>query len=83
VIEKHLKKTTVAKIPLNESVILSAVNKGVPVVASRDRTKSPVKEFLDFSDQIFNTLMTAGGDEEDETDDKKGKKIGFGLLGRN
>jgi pilus assembly protein CpaE len=83
VIEKHLKKTTVAKIPLNESVILSAVNKGVPVVASRDRSKSPVKEFLDFSDQIFNTLMTAGGDEEDETDDKRGKKIGFGLLGRN
>ena len=48
VIEKHLKKTASAKIPLNEQVILSAVNKGVPVVASRDRSKSPVKELLDF-----------------------------------
>jgi len=83
VIEKHLKKTAIAKIPLNEQIILSAVNKGVPVVASRDRTKSPIKEFLDFADYMFTTLMSAGSSEEDETDDKKGKKIGFGLLGRN
>ena len=82
VIEKHLKKTAVAKIPLNEQVILSAVNKGVPVVASRDRSKSPVKELIDFSDYMFTSLMSASGDEEDEADDKKGKKIGFGLLGQ-
>ena len=54
VIEKHLKKQTVAKIPLNEQIVLSAVNKGVPVVASRDRSKSPVKELLEFSDFIYD-----------------------------
>ncbi|MCC6803312.1 MAG: response regulator [Anaerolineae bacterium] len=83
VIEKHLKKNTVAKIPLNEQVILSAVNKGVPAVASRDRSKSPVKELIDFSDYVFTSLMNAGADELEEDDDKKSKKIGFGLLGRN
>lgn len=82
VIEKHLKKNTVAKIPLNEQVILSAVNKGVPAVASRDRSKSPVKELIDFSDYVYTLLMNAGDELEDD-DDKRGKKIGFGLLGRN
>ncbi|HVU12687.1 MAG TPA: response regulator [Phototrophicaceae bacterium] len=83
VIEKHLKRTTEAKIPLNEPVVLSAVNKGVPVVASRDRSKSPVKELLDFADHMFTVLMS-GGNAEEAADDKKGsKKIGLGLLGRN
>ncbi|MFN8451108.1 MAG: response regulator [Anaerolineae bacterium] len=83
VIEKHLKKTTVAKIPFNEQVILSAVNKGVPAVASRDRSKSPIKELIDFSDYVFTSLMSASSDELEEDEDKKNKKIGFGLLGRN
>jgi pilus assembly protein CpaE len=83
VIEKHLKKATVAKIPLNEQVILSAVNKGVPAIASRDRSKSPVKELIEFSDYVFTSLMNANADGLEDDDDKKGKKIGFGLLGRN
>lgn len=83
VIEKHLKKTTAAKIPYNEQVILSAVNKGVPAVASRDRSKSPIKELIDFSDYVFTLLMNTSIDDLDEDDEKKGKKIGFGLLGRN
>ncbi len=82
VIEKHLKRTAVAKIPLNEPVILSAVNKGVPAVASRDRTKSPMKELLDFSDYMFTTL-THGKEETPPADDDKKKKIGLGFLGRN
>lgn len=79
VIEKHLKRSTVAKIPLNEPLVLSAVNKGVPVVASRDRSKSPVKEMLDFADQIHSMLMSTE-DEAGDGEDKKGKKIG--LFGR-
>lgn len=79
VIEKHLKRSTVAKIPLNEPLVLSAVNKGVPVVASRDRSKSPVKEMLDFADHMYNTLMHSE-EEAGDADDKKGKKIG--LFGR-
>jgi len=82
VIEKHFKKTIEAKVPLNEQVVLNAVNKGIPVVASRDRTKSPIKELLDFSDHIYNTLMNAGSDDQ-SADDKNKKKIGLGLLGRN
>jgi len=80
VIEKHLKRTTSAKIPLNEQTVLSAVNKGVPVVASRDRSKSPVKELLDFSDHIFTLMMNAG--TEEEAPEPK-KKSGLGLLNRN
>ena len=83
VIEKHLKRTTAAKIPLNEQVILSAINKGVPAVASRDRSKSPVKELLDFADHMFMNLMRAGEENQTEADDKKGKKMGLGFLGRN
>ncbi len=82
VIEKHLKKATEAKIPLNEPIVLSAVNKGVPVVASRDRSKSPIKELLEFSDQIYSSMMNAG-EEADDTEDKPTKKIGLGFLGRN
>ena len=79
VIEKHLKRSTSAKIPLNEAVVLSAVNKGVPVVASRDRSKSPVKELLDFSDHMFTLMMNAG---EEEAPEPK-KKSGLGLLNRS
>jgi pilus assembly protein CpaE len=81
IIEKHLKRQVEAKIPYNEQVILAAVNKGVPVVASqRDRTKSPIKELIDFSDHLYNLLMS--DESEGDIDDKK-KKSGLGLrLGR-
>ncbi len=84
VIEKHLKRTTEAKIPLNEPIVLNAVNKGIPVVALRDRTKSPVKELLDFSDHIYTMLMVAGNVDPNSADDQnKGRKIGLGILGRS
>lgn len=63
-IERHLKRPVVAKIPLEERVVLSAVNKGVPVIASeRDRTKQPIKELLELSETVYTTLM---GDQEQE-----------------
>src|SRR5262249_55533683 len=44
VIEKHLRLPIQARIPLNEHVVLNAVNKGVPVIASqRDRNQAPIK----------------------------------------
>jgi len=76
-IEKYLKRKVEAKFPVNEAVILAAVNKGVPVVANaqKDRQKSPVKEFMDFADHIYSTLMH-NADEADEpkspADAKKG-----------
>ena len=77
VIEKHLKKTAAAKIPYNEQVILSAVNKGVPAVASRDRSKSPIKDLLDFSDHMFTTLMSGGEAAAEAEDDKNKKRVGL------
>ncbi len=87
-IERFLKKTTVAKIPDLQREVLSAVTKGVPVVASRDRTKSPAKELLELSDHLFTALMGAGdsmhGDGEDADDRSRTKKVGLGgLLNRN
>jgi hypothetical protein len=83
IIEKHLKRPVESKIPYNEQVILSAVNKGIPVVASqRDRTKSPIKELIELSDSLYNLLMSDEPDDED-MDDKNKKKSGIGLrLGR-
>jgi pilus assembly protein CpaE len=78
IIEKHLKRQVEARIPYNEQVILAAVNKGVPVVASqRDRSRSPIKELIDFSDHIYNLLMS--DEPEDDLDDKNKKKSGLGL----
>ena len=83
-IEKHLKRKIEAKIPLNEQVILAAVNKGVPVVASaqKDRQKSPVKEFMDFADYLYNMLMTQGDDEDAMPKAEGARKPGGILAGR-
>ncbi|HLU09687.1 MAG TPA: response regulator [Oceanobacillus sp.] len=79
IIEKHLKRSVEAKIPYNEQVILAAVNKGVPVVASqRDRSRSPIKELIELSDNLFNLLMSGEADDEN-VDDKNKKKSGIGI----
>jgi pilus assembly protein CpaE len=79
IIEKHLKRKIAAKIPNNEAVVLSAVNRGVPVIANqRDRRQSPVKELVEFADEVFNQLM---GPETPGEEDKPQapKKAGIGL----
>ncbi|PJF25067.1 MAG: hypothetical protein CUN53_14660, partial [Phototrophicales bacterium] len=83
-IEKHLKRKIEAKIPLNEQVILAAVNKGVPVVASaqKDRQKSPVKEFMDFADYLYNMLMAQGETEDAAPKAEAARKPGGILAGR-
>ncbi|MBE2268444.1 MAG: hypothetical protein IAE80_09460, partial [Anaerolinea sp.] len=79
-IEKYIKRQVTAKIPAGEQMILSAVNKGIPVIASKDRTKSPVKELIGLADQVYTMLMGgAQNDDAVEADDKKkAPKIGFG-----
>lgn len=81
VIEKHLKRSIDGMIPLDERVVLNAVNKGVPVIASqRERNRSPIKELVQFSDVVYDTLMGDEGEmmlEEEEAD-----KSGSGLFGR-
>jgi pilus assembly protein CpaE len=84
VIERHLKRRIESKIPDNEPVILSAVNRGVPVVANvRERGKSPVKELMELSDHIYNMLMSSA-EEDDRRSESAVKKSGIGLrLGKN
>ena len=82
-IEKFLKRPVDARIPDNQPAILSAVMKGVPAVAvpKTDRSKPPVKELLDYSDSLFNTMMGAASQaaKEDDEDEKNRKKSGIGL----
>lgn len=86
-IERHLKRKVEAKIPSNEAVILGAVNKGVPVVATaaKDRTKSPVKELMDLADHVFDLLMVNDAAEMDDSKQAAApKKSGLGLrMGKN
>jgi pilus assembly protein CpaE len=79
-IEKHLKIKVQAKIPTNEQVILSAVNRGVPVIASqRDRNRSPIKEMVDLADMLYNALTTTEQPEPQLDADKNKKRPGLGL----
>lgn len=83
IIEKHLKHPIQARIPSDERVIQNAINKGVPVIASqRDRNKSPIRELIDLSDRIYNTL-TDDMDPTPALNEPQKKRSGIGLrLGR-
>ncbi|MCA9902246.1 MAG: response regulator [Anaerolineae bacterium] len=71
-IEKHLKRPVDAQIPSDEKTILTAVNKGVPVITyQRDRSRSPIKELVELADGLFTQLS---GDEEPTEDDMSGDK---------
>jgi len=55
-------------------------SKGVPIVAQRDRSRSPVKELMQLSDLLYTRLMAQ--QEENEADaqaDKAKRKTGLGL----
>ena len=73
-----LKRPVEGLIPrVDETMILNAIQSGVPVVASdRDTSKAPIKQLLAFSDHLFKQLM--GADEffpEEEVDNEpQGKR---------
>jgi pilus assembly protein CpaE len=81
-IQSYLRRPIEGVIPaVDERFILSAVNKGVPVIASdRDTNKAPIKQLLQLSDHIYHSLM--GGDEEDTTagNEEQKEKAGWGRL---
>jgi pilus assembly protein CpaE len=82
-IESFLKRKIEAQIPqVDERLILSAVLKGVPLIAyDRDQSKPPVRQILDLA-EMLNKEFT-GGQEPGETEGEKKKKGGIGLrLGR-
>lgn len=72
-IEKFLRRPVEIEIPLDDVTILSAVHKGVPVIAQRDRSKSPVKELVALADLMFTKLM-GDVDQDDDLDDGNGRR---------
>jgi pilus assembly protein CpaE len=79
-IEKFLKRPVEVEIPTDDMTVLSAISKGVPVVAQRDRSKSPVKELMQLSDLVFTRLKPEPeADEAEQQVDKAKRKTGIGL----
>lgn len=75
-IQSVLKRPIEGVIPLvDETIILNAIQSGVPVVASdRDTNKAPIKQLLAFSDHLFKHLMGADEYFEDEIADEPESK---------
>jgi pilus assembly protein CpaE len=55
-IEQNLKRRMIASIPLEERRLLSAVNRGIAVVA-KDRAQSPAKELMMLMEVVRETLI--------------------------
>lgn len=85
-IQNFLKHEIVAKIPVvDERIILSAMNKGVPVIASdRDQNKAPIRQLLELSDFVYHQMMGLEEEEEesDEAVNEAQQSSRFGLLRR-
>jgi pilus assembly protein CpaE len=71
-IATFLKRQAAAAIPSDEVIVLDAIRKGIPVVASqRDRSKSPIKELLGLCEDLFTMLMPQ---QEEKIPEQNGKK---------
>jgi pilus assembly protein CpaE len=82
-IENFLKRPIAGRIPaVDERLILNAINRGVPIIASdRDQSKAPIKQLLEISELLYNQLM--GETEEEDSAEKEKKASGIsGWLGR-
>jgi len=72
-VESYLKRPVIGRIPqVDERLILSAINRGIPVIgADRDLTKPPIKQLVELSDETFRLLMGEEElEEEGEVDSK-------------
>lgn len=80
-IEKFLKRPIEVEIPEDELTVLTAMSKGVLIVAQRDRSRSPVKELMELSELLYTRLMGDQTDEEDapQADKAKQRKSPLGL----
>lgn len=82
-IQNFLKRPILAQIPqVDERIILNAILKAVPVIASdRDTSKAPIRQFLDLSETLYKMLM--GSKEEEAAPKPEKKRSGLSLrLGR-
>ncbi len=72
-IEKNLKLKALAEIPLEERVVLHAVNRGVPVIAiTKDRNRSPIKELLQLAEDVRRILTGEEVSEEEREQEPQG-----------
>ncbi|GIL12034.1 MAG: response regulator [Chloroflexi bacterium] len=83
-IARFLKRPIELEIPSDELTALEAMSKGIPIIARRDKSRSPVKELMSLSDMLYTQLV---GQEEvedfDSSADKARRKPGLGLrLGK-
>ncbi len=73
-IEKFLKLPVTLSIPTDDVTVLQSMSKGVPIVAQRDRSKSPVREFMQLADQLHATLIPESVDQSADKDKPEEKK---------
>jgi pilus assembly protein CpaE len=80
-IQTYLRRPVEGIIPaVDERIILGAINRGIPVIASdRDTTKAPIKQMLDLSNHLFKQLM---GEEDAVVEQPTGKTSSFSFFGR-
>jgi pilus assembly protein CpaE len=77
-IANFLKRPIQISIPTDEFIVLDAVRKGIPVIASqRDQSKSPIKELLRLCDDVFSELM---GEEEETFQEVQPAKTKLRLM---
>ena len=58
-LEERLKRKALLTIPANEQKVLSALTRGTPVFAGKDRNSSPAKEYLTLAEAL-RTSLTPG-----------------------
>lgn len=84
-IERFLRRPIEIQIPSDEVTVLAAMSKGVPIVAQRDRSRSPIRELLGLADLIHARLIGSQEATADAQSDKtkQQRKVGLGLrLGK-
>jgi len=54
--EGKLKRTAILSIPSDEQKVLAALTRGTPVIASKDRSTSPAKEFIVLAEMMRTSL---------------------------
>jgi pilus assembly protein CpaE len=83
-ISSYLKRPVTTAIPSNTLMVNRAINKAVPVIAlERDKSKSPIKEFVELADAIYDALAGPPEPEPEAEADPRKRQSGLRLrLGR-
>jgi len=82
-IQDYLKRPVEGLIPLvDEMVILNAILRGVPVIASdRDTNKPPIKNLIALSDHLYKSLLGEDDLQLEELEDQPKERRSWSLFG--